>query len=118
MIVLNRNFAVYWKLGAMAITGAPSLHKQLLFLPTLLGTLIFVMAGLNIGGAMYFVVSFILLFVTAIPFQLSYASLFPEEPRRLREAKFSSSMLLVGGQVAFWVMLFLIASHWRSQHGT
>jgi hypothetical protein len=102
----------------MAITGAPSLHKQLLFLPTVLGTLVFVMAGLDIGGVMYFVVSFVLLFVTAVPFQFGYTSLFPEEPRRLREAKVSSSMLLLASQIALWIMLFVIVNYWRSQHGT
>jgi hypothetical protein len=102
----------------MAITGAPGLHKQLLFVPTVLGTSIFVLAGLDIGGVMFFVVSFLLLFVTAIPFQFTYISLFPEEPGRLREAKVGSSVLLLVSQIAFWIMLFIIASYWRNQHGT
>jgi len=102
----------------MAITGAPSLHKQLLFVPTVLGTFLFVMAGLDLSGVTEFVVGFLLLFVTAIPFQASYTSLFPEEPRRLREAKVASSILLLASQIAFWVILFVIASYWRSQHGT
>jgi len=102
----------------MVITGGPGLHKQLLFLPTAFGTFIFVMAGLDIGGAMFFLVSFALLFVTAIPFQFTYTSLFPEEPRRLREAKVGPSVLLLASQIAFWIMLFVIASYWRRQHGT
>ena len=102
----------------MAITGGPCLHKQLLFLPSVLGTLAFVMAGLDISGVMYFVASFGLLFLTAIPFQLTYTSLFPEEPLQLRDAKVSSSLLVLAGQIVFWVLLFVIISHWRSQNGT
>jgi hypothetical protein len=102
----------------MAITGGPSLHKQLLFSPTVLGTALFVMAGLDLSGVLNFVTFFVLLFVTAIPFQFSYTSLFPEEPRRLREANVGSSMLLLLSQIAFWIVLFMIFSHWRGQHGT
>lgn len=98
--------------------GRLSFHKELMFLPTVLGTSLFVMAALNIGGVMNFVGFFALLFVTAIPFQYSYRSLFPIEPQRLREAKLIPSLLLVGGQVVFWVGLFVLASHVGAGHGT
>jgi hypothetical protein len=94
----------------------PSLHKQLMFIPTFLGASLFAMAVLNISGLMYFVGSFVLLFVTAIPFLYSYRLLFPVEPYRLREAKVAPSVLLIGGQIAFWVCLFALASH-TARHG-
>src|SRR5947207_3372214 len=96
----------------------PSLHKQLLFLPTAVGTTLFVMAGLNISGVMKFVAGFVLLLVTAIPFQHSYASLFPVQPRRLRDARLAPSAVLIAGQVLFWAGLFVLFSYWRSNRGT
>ncbi|TLS19072.1 MAG: hypothetical protein FDZ72_06120 [Betaproteobacteria bacterium] len=95
----------------------PSLHKQLMFAPTVVGTSLFVMAALNIDGVMNFIGYFALLFVTAIPFQYSYRSLFPIEPKRLSEAKILSSALLIGGQIVFWVSLFALASNMASRHG-
>jgi hypothetical protein len=96
----------------------PSLHKQLLFVPTVAGSLLFVMAGLDIGGLMTFVAVFLLLSVTAIPFQYTYASLFPIQPQRLREAKLAPSFVLFAAQVLFWAILFVLGSYWRSNHGT
>lgn len=96
----------------------PTLHRQLMFLPTVVGTVLFVIAALEVSGIMEFIGTFSLLLVTAIPFQYTYTSLFPVEPRQLREVRVVPSILLFSGQVLFWVGLFVIASHWGSTHGT
>ena len=89
-----------------------------MFLPTVVGTVLFVIAALDVSEIMEFVGIFSLLLVTAIPFQYTYASLFPIEPRRLREVRVVPSILLFSGQVLFWVGLFVLASHWGSTLGT
>jgi len=82
-----------------------------MFVPTVVGTCLFVMAALDIDGLNYFPALFALLFVTAIPFQYSYRLLFPIEPQRLNEAKVVPSVLLIGGQIAFWAGLFVLCNH-------
>ena len=96
----------------------PSLHKQLLFLPTVIGTMLFVMAGLDIGGFLTFVAAFVLLFVTAVPFQYTYTTLFPTQPERVLQAKLGRSVLLLIAQLLFWAGLFALASYWRATQGT
>jgi hypothetical protein len=96
----------------------PSVHKQLLFLPTVVGTMLFVMAGLDISGFMIFVAAFVLLFVTAIPFQYTYTTLFPIQPERVLEAKLGRSVLFFSAQLVFWAGLFVLAGYWRATHGT
>lgn len=61
---------------------------------------------------------FALLFVTAIPFQYSYGSLFPIEPRHLSEVKLIPSALLFSGQVLFWVGFIALVGQVGAKHGT
>jgi len=100
------------------VADRPSLHKQLMFLPSVAGTALFVTAPLGVGGFMNFVWFMALLFLATIPFQYSYGSLFPVEPHQLREANVLPSILLVAGQLVFWVALFLLVSRLASQNGT
>lgn len=100
------------------MSDRPSLHKQLMYMPTVTGTILFVMAALNLSGLMNLVGTIVLLFVTAVPFQYSYSSLFPIEPSRLREAKILPSFLLFATQVVFWVLLFVVASRVGESHVT
>ena len=83
-----------------------------MFIPTVVGTCLFVMAALNISdGLNYFLALSALIFVTSIPFHYSYRFLFPIEPQRLKEATVVPSALLIGGQIAFWVSLFALAKY-------
>ena len=108
---------IQYSVGAK-VADRPTLHRQLMFLPTVVGTVLFVIAALEVSEIMEFIGTFSLLLVTAIPFQYTYTSLFPIEPRHLREVRLVPSILLFSGQVLFWVGLFVIASHWGSTHGT
>src|SRR5471030_2621556 len=96
----------------------PSLHKELLFVPTLIGTMLFVIGALNISGVMEFVVFFTLLVLTAIPFQHLYSSFFPKEPQTLGQVKVGSSVVVLLIQCGFWIALFLLANYWQANHVT
>lgn len=89
-----------------------------MFLPTVVGTVLFVIVALEVSEILEFIGIFALLLLTAIPFQYTYASLFPVEPRYFREVRVVPSILFFLGQVFFWISLFVIASHWGSTHGT
>lgn len=89
-----------------------------MYLPTVAGTVLFVMAGFDLSGLMNFIATLVLLVLTAIPFQYSYHSLFPVEPARLREARIALSLLFFTAQALFWVALFVTASYLEKRHGT
>ena len=99
------------------MTDRPSVHKQLMFLPNFIGASLFVRIALGITGFVHFAWALGLVFLTTIPFQYTYNSLFPVEPRRLREAGVMRSILLLAGQITFWAGIFLMASHIASQRG-
>lgn len=96
----------------------PSSHQQLMFFPSILGVALFVMSVVNFGVLIDSAFYFGLLCLVAIPFRLSYTTLFPIEPHRFLDARIGPSVMLFAGQLLFWAGLYFVLGNMRVGNGS